>query len=132
LKNHNLWREEARRAGIGELYLCRVESFPTSAQTPPKSGFDAAVEFQPDWKRLTRDLRDERFSDFSVFRYEDVVEQMLKKEKPATTGSLRHPSWTALRERGRRLFSGILRRPSMKNGSVKPSKKSIPNGLMKK
>jgi lipopolysaccharide biosynthesis protein len=44
------WREEARRLGIGELFLCRVESFPAEITVEPRaSGFDAAVEFMPAW-----------------------------------------------------------------------------------
>ena len=42
-----IWRNEARKAGIGELYLCRVESFIKS--DPKEINFDAAVEFAPDW-----------------------------------------------------------------------------------
>lgn len=42
-----IWREEARKAGIGELYLCRVESI---GKCDPKAiNFDAALEFAPDW-----------------------------------------------------------------------------------
>ena len=47
-----LWREEALRLGIGELYLCRVESFATEKCDPAALGFDAAVEFAPDWEHL--------------------------------------------------------------------------------
>ncbi|MBE9539652.1 MAG: glycoside hydrolase family 99-like domain-containing protein, partial [Proteobacteria bacterium] len=42
-----IWREEARRAGIGELYLCRVESI--GKCDPQAINFDAALEFAPDW-----------------------------------------------------------------------------------
>jgi lipopolysaccharide biosynthesis protein len=42
----DLWREEAIRLGIGELYLCRVESF-SEAFDPTPAGFDASIEFQP-------------------------------------------------------------------------------------
>jgi len=50
-----IWREESKRAGVGDIYLARVESF--SAQSDPQSvGFDAAVEFAPDWRNL-RDLK---------------------------------------------------------------------------
>ncbi len=42
-----IWRAEARKAGIGELYLCRVESM--GKCDPGDIGFDAAVEFAPDW-----------------------------------------------------------------------------------
>ncbi len=42
-----IWREEARNAGIGELYLCRVESI--GYCDPKEINFDAALEFAPDW-----------------------------------------------------------------------------------
>ena len=47
-----IWREEARRAGVGDLYLCKINSFQDDRQTPQASGFDAAIEFQPDTKQL--------------------------------------------------------------------------------
>ncbi|MBA2743005.1 MAG: glycoside hydrolase family 99-like domain-containing protein [Chthoniobacterales bacterium] len=44
-----LWREEAARLGIGELFLARVESNFLGERGDPRAlGFDAAVEFQPD------------------------------------------------------------------------------------
>lgn len=46
-----VWRQEAINAGIGDLYLARVESF-TSTVDPRSIGFDAAVGFAPDWRRL--------------------------------------------------------------------------------
>jgi len=54
LKTTNLWREEAIKLGVGELYLCRVESGPQEHTNPLAMGFDAAVEFQPDWRFLPR------------------------------------------------------------------------------
>ncbi len=47
-----IWREEAQRLGLGELYLCKVESFQDPGMAPASMGFDAAVEFQPDSRRL--------------------------------------------------------------------------------
>jgi glycosyltransferase involved in cell wall biosynthesis len=44
-KTAEVWREEAIKAGIGDLYLCRVESF--SAVDPETIGFDAACQFPP-------------------------------------------------------------------------------------
>jgi hypothetical protein len=44
-KTADIWREESIRAGIGDLYLCRVESF--SAVDPESIGFDAACQFPP-------------------------------------------------------------------------------------
>ncbi len=40
------WRAEASKAGIGDLYLARVENF-VSGIDPASVGFDAAVEFAP-------------------------------------------------------------------------------------
>jgi len=49
LRTTEIWRTEARQAGIGELFLCRVENnFPGERDDPRRWGFDAAVEFQPD------------------------------------------------------------------------------------
>jgi lipopolysaccharide biosynthesis protein len=39
-----LWRAEARKAGIGDLYLVQVQSF-SKAQDPAVIGFDAATQF---------------------------------------------------------------------------------------
>jgi lipopolysaccharide biosynthesis protein len=48
----DLWREQAARLGLPGLFLCRVESFPDEVSDPTALGFDAAVEFQPDWATL--------------------------------------------------------------------------------
>ena len=50
-----IWREEAQRHGFDGLYLCRVESFDDG--DPSAIGFDAAVEFWPNWKRMGPRLR---------------------------------------------------------------------------
>ena len=46
------WRLEADRLGVGELFLARVESFRSEHSDPVALGFDAAVEFQPDWRNV--------------------------------------------------------------------------------
>lgn len=51
-KTTAFWRDEARRQGIGELYLCNVESMEAEHGFSRKAGYDAAVEFAPDWRRL--------------------------------------------------------------------------------
>lgn len=40
-----IWREEVRRAGLGELHLCAVQFY--GITDPEPWGFDAAVEFPP-------------------------------------------------------------------------------------
>ncbi|MFZ5485079.1 MAG: glycoside hydrolase family 99-like domain-containing protein [Pseudomonadota bacterium] len=48
-----LWREAAMRSGLGEICLARVESFVTGVD-PASIGFDVAIEFAPDWRRLQK------------------------------------------------------------------------------
>lgn len=93
----DLWREEARRCGLGELHLCRVESSAGEHADPRPLGFDAAVEFQPDWTRLPPRLQGlgrrtwrvwwsgERgaFLRDKVFRYEDLVRVSMAKPEPS-------------------------------------------------
>lgn len=44
------WRNEAIKAGVGDLYLAQVESFRNDVD-PGSIGFDAAIEFAPDWRK---------------------------------------------------------------------------------
>ncbi len=88
----DVWRDEALRLGIGELFLACVQSFfGTELYCPASRGFDAAVEFQPGSYSLGEPLgrtRRERWpwklcgkeSPFlreNVYSYGQVVEQML-------------------------------------------------------
>ena len=89
-KTTAIWREEAQRAGLGELCLCRVESFPNEHTDPVALGFDAAVEFQPDWANLPlgRKVLRRLSLEFGV-NYHDIYDylafakRMLKKPVPA-------------------------------------------------
>ena len=90
------WRERARTAGFAGLYLVAVESH--GGVTDPKQlGFDATVEFAPDWRvlpslsplhpnnrmgaRLLDRLghRASKRHEFEVYRYQDLVDVMLAK-----------------------------------------------------
>lgn len=43
-----IWRDEAGKAGLGDLFLVNIQSNEASAETVPSEvGFDAAVQFQP-------------------------------------------------------------------------------------
>jgi lipopolysaccharide biosynthesis protein len=46
-----IWREEALRAGVGDLYLAKVEGHAKGIY-PDTLGFDATVEFAPDWRKM--------------------------------------------------------------------------------
>ena len=47
-----IWREEAIRLGVGELMLCKVQSYRGDRSDPQSQGFDAAVCFEPDTAAL--------------------------------------------------------------------------------
>jgi lipopolysaccharide biosynthesis protein len=92
-----IWREEARRLDVGEPFLCRVESFPDERGDPAALGFDAAVEFQPDWVNLGRPLRRNKrwvalrkvgltngeYGKHRIHEYGEVVERMLRRPSPS-------------------------------------------------
>lgn len=96
IKTAKVWREEARKLGIGEIFLCRVESFPDEHNDPSLMGFDAAVEFQPDWSHLRLPLQTGRrwqlarelglanqaYGINRIYDYSTIVEHMLAKPTP--------------------------------------------------
>ena len=86
-----LWRTEARKAGFKDIYLVRMEMF-EAGYPATKIGFDAAAEFQPDWRNFPS--RQQSFAArllhrlglgndphivHQVFLYEDIVRKMLAK-----------------------------------------------------
>jgi len=99
VKTTSVWREEARKLGFRELYLCCVESFGEERQPPACLGFDSSVEFQPDWssfpalttplrrgnvwRLLTRwGLSSEAYQQNDVYSYERVAELMCRRDAP--------------------------------------------------
>lgn len=90
-----IWRQEARLAGVGEIYLARVESF-RSGINPADIGFDAAVEFAPDWRTLDQflfrtplfrkacawGLLPQTYLTQSISDYNHLVQRMLDKPRP--------------------------------------------------
>ncbi len=75
------WRDECRRAGIGEIYLCAVRRF--GMPDAKRCGFDALVDFPPhgcvaaEVTRATRGVAE----DFSgrIFDYRDLVRDALSR-----------------------------------------------------
>jgi glycosyl transferase family WbsX len=102
-----IWREEARNGGVGELFLCRVESTVYEQNDPRPLGFDGAVEFQPEWSRLGGPVRRRRAS--HVYDYAAMVDAALDK-RPADYRRLPcvTPGWdnSARRERGATIITG--------------------------
>src|SRR5262245_59534320 len=72
----DVWRAEARAAGIDSLHLCAVQSY--GVTDPRRLGFDAAVEFPPHYLSLP-DIRAElehlapEFEGW-IFDYRDAVD----------------------------------------------------------
>ncbi|NHA69160.1 glycoside hydrolase family 99-like domain-containing protein [Phycicoccus flavus] len=108
-------REEAERAGVGPLFLARVESFTDERSDPAALGFDAAVEFAPDWKVVNGGLTRRAVSaarrlfpsrrPWQTRNYQDLVAGM--QAKPAVD-HLRFPCvtprWDNSPRRGRNGF----------------------------
>jgi lipopolysaccharide biosynthesis protein len=102
------WREECRRAGIGEIYLCVVRRFGMPA--PGASCFDAMVDFPPHGHvaaELTRAMRgvDAGF-DGRIFDYRDLVRDALDR-LPQPRAQLPNypavmPSWDNTARKGMR------------------------------
>jgi len=90
------WNEVCIKAGYNGVYLLKVESL-LDRVPPGEIGFDAAVEFQPEWanipNRVQVDFREKalhklgikKSSKYSnrIFEYSGLVEKALHK-KPAT------------------------------------------------
>ena len=53
-KTARIWRDRARAGGFRGLYLVSVESRPADTLPPGEIGFDAALEFAPDFSSLRR------------------------------------------------------------------------------
>ena len=97
LRTTNRWRELARAHGLPGLCLLRVESVHESLSDPRIIGFDAAVEFQPEWRtlpeprwhhyrrRLLQKLgfKPPRLWQHRIRDYRDVVKLALAKPRPA-------------------------------------------------
>ena len=90
-----IWREEAHKAGIGDIYLARVEQFVDDVD-PTTIGFDAAVEFAPsgEWLGTPKfrgflpsllaklGLLSPAFAENNVIPYEQVTRVFMNKAEP--------------------------------------------------
>lgn len=81
-KTTECWRAECRKNGVGEIYLAYMQSFKNNAE-PETIGFDAAIEFQPNFSFFPPAIKSEQDECFSshdhVFTYDEVVANMLKR-----------------------------------------------------
>ena len=128
-----IWRNEARRLGVGDIFICNVESFAADHGLAPQYNLDGAVEFAPDHKeiplrqeanklthRLSRRPRIQRVATVlglaqpwlcthGVYSYAELMNNMLAKPNPPY---LRFPcvmpAWdnAARRQLGATIFHG--------------------------
>ena len=94
-KTAEIWREEALKQGIGDIYLARVEGF-NSHIKPQDIGFDAAVEFAPDRSNTgpalfnsplfghlqKRGLFPKGIAENHIYDYDTIASTMLRKPEP--------------------------------------------------
>ena len=91
---------------MGDIFLVKVESFPSEQGDPSLSGFDAAGEFQPDWGQLGWSLQrtkkrqvarglglsEPAYAQHRIYDYGVTVNKMLAKpEVELQAISLRDP-----------------------------------------
>ncbi len=88
-----IWREEASKAGLGDIFLASVDSI-GERKSPAETGFDAAVEFAPDWmvkgqpvnqnvaSRLIRKAGFSNFRSYNAYSYDTLVRNMMDKPHP--------------------------------------------------
>jgi lipopolysaccharide biosynthesis protein len=88
LQTCKIWREEAKKAGFKDLYLCNCHTFGDLGK-PAKSGFDAAVEFPPHCLGVSysyeyQDMVTSVLPSFRgyVFDYPDTAVAMMNREWP--------------------------------------------------
>jgi lipopolysaccharide biosynthesis protein len=91
----SLWRQQAKANGLEDLYLVKLESLSSERQNAPKQdGFDAALDFQPDWGALPKPIQPPRrwkllkklglakshpFTTNLIYSYPEVVKAMLSR-----------------------------------------------------
>lgn len=84
----NIWREEARKAGFEDLYLCKCQTF-GDFEHPGKTGFDAMVEFPPHCVEIAysyayQDMVTAAQPSFTgyVFDYPDTAVEFMNRQWP--------------------------------------------------
>ena len=96
LATTSLWRTCAEQHGLSGLFLVKVESLPTERDRHPQlDGFDASLDFQPDWRSLPPPSQPPKYwrllNRFGlapphplkinhVFAYPEIVESMLARQ----------------------------------------------------
>jgi lipopolysaccharide biosynthesis protein len=138
------WRQAAARAGVGELFLARVESMRPEHGDPRRLGFDAAVEFQPNWSVARAALwrKGLRWAGSRLhlwpdkprmfrFPYDDLVDRTLAQPAPAYPRfPCVTPRWdnSARRRRGAVVIEGAT--PARYEHWLRETARRNPSGLV--
>ena len=109
-----IWRDEARRRGVGEIYLAAITSFEVnlSSELPVHAGFDAVVEFPPHNRktqpRASSQILNESFSGFTFDYEETALSYMAAQPNRLTAFRGSMPGWdnTARRQDEANIFVG--------------------------
>ena len=92
-----IWREECRREGIGEIYLVMAETFELSLKNyaPEEFGLDAAVEFPPhgSWGRVSVPKLSSNFTGDIVNYKSEALKYSLKSFPKHIRYKTVMPSW---------------------------------------
>jgi hypothetical protein len=95
MRSVEIWRKSMLEAGVGEIYLAKVERM--GPEGDPKSiGFDAAIEFALDWvicvNRINFNSNSRHYKDYDkglierirphMFDYDVAIQNILLKEDP--------------------------------------------------
>ncbi len=89
-KTIEIWRTEVKKHNFKDIYLCAVKTADFQIKNSEELGFDAVIEWQPDWKNLHcvpniwNRIKNKIGigNTFKSLDYEDVVKRMLKKKLP--------------------------------------------------
>jgi len=91
-KTLEIWREEAMKLGIGEIYLAYFENI-LQGVDPQTMGFDASIEFQPNWWKLPEPVKQTKLGNYlkekgffinayhkhRFYDYQEVVTRMTRE-----------------------------------------------------
>lgn len=100
-----IWREAARKSGMGEIFLCWFEHSHVGQSDPREMGFDAAVEFQPDWGNLGEPAAEIPETGHRIYDYRDFSKRQINKPQASY---LRFPCVTPSWDNSPRRSTGAL------------------------
>lgn len=86
----DMWREEVKQYGFNGIYLVRVENFKNDI-LPETMGFDAAMEFAPDWNCTNKSPRE--VGNKTLFDYRTTVYNMISQKKNYKYFHCVFPGW---------------------------------------